>query len=68
MHDGYEVFSGGDILVAVDGEPVPTNERLTSYLIQNKRPGDTASLTVVRDGQRETVTVTLGQRPVYGTD
>jgi S1-C subfamily serine protease len=33
-----------------------------SYLYTNKAPGDTAVLTILRDGKSMDVTVTLGKR------
>lgn len=55
--------AGGDVITAIDGRPVKTFDELLSYLTVNKSPGDTAVLTVLRDGQAMDVTVTLGERP-----
>src|SRR5688572_26970100 len=55
--------AGGDIIIAFDGQPVHTFDQLLSYLTVNKSPGDTAVLTILRDGQTMDVTVTLGTRP-----
>ena len=55
--------AGGDIIVAFDGQPVHTFDQLLSYLTLTKSPGDTAVLTVLRDGQPMDITVTLGTRP-----
>jgi S1-C subfamily serine protease len=55
--------AGGDIIVAFDGQPVHTFDQLLSYLTLTKSPGDTAVLTVLRDGQPMDITVTLGKRP-----
>jgi S1-C subfamily serine protease len=55
--------AGGDIIVAFDGQPVHTFDQLLSYLTLTKSPGDTAVLTVLRDGQPTDITVTLGTRP-----
>jgi S1-C subfamily serine protease len=54
---------GGDVIVAVDNRSVETSEDLLSYLLTETRPGEDVELTVVRDGERTTVTVTLGERP-----
>ncbi len=59
---GRVVLVGGDIITAVDGQPAYTRDELTLYLESNKRPGDTVTLTVMRDGSEFTVDVTLGQR------
>ncbi len=60
--DGVEVPTGGDVIVAVDGDPVTSSAELQSA-VDAKQPGDTMRLTVVRDGKRRTVEVTLAARP-----
>ncbi|MBV9359661.1 MAG: trypsin-like peptidase domain-containing protein [Chloroflexi bacterium] len=60
---GQSIPAGGDIVVAVDGRSVGTPGQLRSYVENNKRPGDTVTLTVLRNGQRQDVPVTLGERP-----
>jgi putative serine protease PepD len=49
----------GDRVVAVDGDAVRTPEEFVVQ-IRARLPGDRVSLTVLRDGQRLTVPVTLG--------
>jgi S1-C subfamily serine protease len=55
--------AGGDVITAIDGRQIVTFDQLLSYLITNKSPGDTVVLTILRDGQTQDVTVTLGKRP-----
>jgi S1-C subfamily serine protease len=55
--------AGGDLITAIDGQPVSNFDELLSYLITNKSPGDNVVLTVIRDGQMLDVTVTLDKRP-----
>ena len=55
--------TGGDLIIAVDGRPVHVFGDLLSYLMENKSPGDTIQLTILRDNQQKEVTVTLGKRP-----
>jgi 2-alkenal reductase len=55
--------AGGDLIVAIDGHPVIQYDDLIAYLITNKSPGDTVVLTVIRAGQKQDITVTLGKRP-----
>ncbi|HEY3475205.1 MAG TPA: PDZ domain-containing protein, partial [Anaerolineales bacterium] len=57
------LLAGGDVITAIDGQPVETFDDLLSYLTTNKSPGDTVVLTVLRDGQTMDITVTLGSRP-----
>jgi S1-C subfamily serine protease len=55
--------AGGDLIIAVDGRPVRVFGDLLSYLMENKSPGDTLVLTIIRDQDEMEVTVTLGKRP-----
>ncbi len=55
--------AGGDLIVAFDGKPVDTFDQLLGYLITTKSPGDTVTLTVLRNGQKMDIPVTLGERP-----
>lgn len=59
--DGLQ--AGGDIITAIDGQPVATFDDLLSYLTTNKAPGDTVVLTILRDGKPMDVNVTLEKRP-----
>jgi S1-C subfamily serine protease len=59
-----QVATGGDIIVAVDGKAMKRPEDFISYLELNKKAGDTATLTIVRGGQQQDVSLTLGERPV----
>jgi 2-alkenal reductase len=60
--DGVEIPVGGDVVVAVNGEPVQDFNALLEA-IAFSQPGDTLDLTVLRDGQQLQVPATLGQRP-----
>ena len=55
-----ELGISGDLIVAVEGEPVTSKETLQRVL-DRKRGGDTLALTVYRDGATRKVTVTLGE-------
>jgi S1-C subfamily serine protease len=57
------VRPGGDVILAADGKDVSTLDELAGYLDENKRPGDSVELTVVRDGQQMSVQVTLAEWP-----
>ncbi|MGA1505465.1 MAG: S1C family serine protease [Ilumatobacteraceae bacterium] len=52
----------GDIVLAVDGEPVNGQAGLVAA-IRDRSPGDSISIELVRDGERLTVTATLVARP-----
>jgi S1-C subfamily serine protease len=60
--DGQAVPAGGDVIVAFDGVAVTSSAQLQGA-VDAKRPGDTASLTIIRGGKRRTVEVTLAERP-----
>lgn len=55
--------AGGDLIVAIDGREVKRFDDLLRYLINNKSPGDTVILTVLRGDQKVDISVTLGKRP-----
>jgi len=54
---------GGDVLTAVDGEPISNGQDLLRYLDTQTQVGQTIQVTVWREGQEMTVPVTLGERP-----
>lgn len=54
---------GGDLIIAIDGEPVNEFNDLISYLVFETEVGQTVTLTIIRNGQTITVPVTLGARP-----
>ena len=60
---GETISVGGDVIVAIDDRPVRQFDDLLIHLVRTKRPGDTVRLTVVRGGEEQQVTVTLGERP-----
>jgi 2-alkenal reductase len=55
--------SGGDLIIAVDGQPVGVFNDLLSYLINNKSPGEVILLTIIREDREMEVELTLGRRP-----
>ena len=57
------LLGGGDLIVAIDGRDVRTFDELLAYLITNKGPGDTVTLTVLRGTEKVDVTITLDKRP-----
>jgi serine protease Do len=52
----------GDVVVAVNGQPVTPDQSL-AYLVSQQPVGSRVPITLVREGQRRTVTVTVGERP-----
>ena len=54
---------GGDLIIAVDGQPVRDFNEMISYLVFETEVGQTIDLTIIRDGQTINVPLTLGARP-----
>ncbi len=60
--DGLPVPVGGDVVIAVDGNPVFSfNDLLVKIAFSN--PGETVELTVIRDGEQISIEATLAARP-----
>ena len=57
--DGRTVDVGGDVITAIDGTPVLTFDDLLIYLSLNTSPGQTVTLTILRNGETLDVEVTL---------
>jgi S1-C subfamily serine protease len=57
----------GDIVTAIDDQEVRLFEDMISYLINETEPGQTVQLRVLRNGEEQTLAVTLGERPVTPT-
>ena len=55
--------AGGDLIIAIDGNTVLHFDDLLKYLFNNKSPGETVVLTVLRGDQQVDLTLTLGKRP-----
>ena len=58
----YPIGIGGDLITAIDGQPVEGNDSLQRVMSQ-KRGGDWLNLTVYRDGRKQEVRVKLGSAP-----
>ncbi|WP_435183072.1 S1C family serine protease [Halobellus sp. EA9] len=62
---GRAIPVGGDIVVRIDGRTIQTRQELARYLLLHTRPGESVSLTVLRNGRRHKLTVQLARRPEY---
>jgi S1-C subfamily serine protease len=56
-------LSVNDIIIAMNGQTIKSNDDLASYLEEHTIPGDNLVLTVVRGHSQIDITVTLGIRP-----
>ena len=54
-------LQAGDRIVSVDGTEIATKDDLGT-LMQQHAAGDTLSITIARDGQMQTINVTLGEK------
>jgi len=61
--DFPQLDAGGDLIIAIDGQPVRTFGDLLAYLINYKSPGDTVVLTILREDQKLDLELTLDKRP-----
>ncbi len=59
----YQVPVGGDIITAIDGQPVADMETWTVYLETQKAIGDTVQITILRDGKEQVFPVVLEEQP-----
>jgi putative serine protease PepD len=55
-----ELRVGGDIVVAIDGKPV-TSQMDLNLLLNREGPGETVTITVVRNGKKLDIPVKLGE-------
>ena len=55
--------AGGDLIKAIDDHTVANFSDFLNYLVTYTSPGDSVALTVLRDGEELTLTVTLAARP-----
>jgi len=56
---GSGAAAAGDIIIALDGAPINSYASLVDA-IGGKQPGETVTVTIVRDGQKQEAEVTLG--------
>ncbi|MEI2689824.1 MAG: trypsin-like peptidase domain-containing protein [Anaerolineae bacterium] len=60
----YYLQAGGDLIIAINDQPVEKFDDLLIYLFRNASVGDKVQLTVLRaDGDQQVIAVQLGARP-----
>jgi len=57
------LYAGGDLIIGVDGRPVQVFGDLLSYIMTSKSPGETITLSILRNNREEEVMLTLDRRP-----
>ena len=55
--------AGGDVITAVNGQAVSSVDQLATYLDSNQKVGDKVTLTVIRQGNEQTIEATLAEWP-----
>jgi len=61
--NGHTVEIGGDLVIAIDGVSVSAFEDVLIYIALNSGPGQTVTLTILRNNQQKDIQVELAQRP-----
>jgi serine protease Do len=61
--DGQNTNIGGDVITAIDNQPVVEMNDLIAYLARSTQVGQKVALTLIRDGKQETLNMTLTARP-----
>ncbi len=60
---GFPVRAGGDIIIAIDNDPVNSFDEMIAYLTARKQVGQTVAVTIIRNGETLQVPLTLAERP-----
>ena len=60
---GRRIPTGGDVIVAINGQQIQSFDDLLNYIALNSSPGDEVNLTIFRDGKTIDVRLVLGTRP-----
>ncbi|MFL7868110.1 MAG: trypsin-like peptidase domain-containing protein [Anaerolineales bacterium] len=60
---GQNAMVGGDVITAIDNQPVLQMDDLIAYLADSTTVGQKVTLTILRDGKQKTLDVTLAARP-----
>jgi S1-C subfamily serine protease len=60
---GQDVPSGGDVITAIDNQTVNKFDDLLTYLTNNTKVGQQVTLKVLRNGQEQSIQLTLAARP-----
>ncbi|MCS6784191.1 MAG: trypsin-like peptidase domain-containing protein [Candidatus Caldarchaeum sp.] len=61
--NGIPVRVGGDVIVAIDNQPINSIDDLITYLEEKTSPGQTINLTIVRNNQTLQIPLRLETRP-----
>jgi 2-alkenal reductase len=60
---GIPVVTGGDIITAIDSDPIVSFDQMIAYLSSQKLVGQEVTLTILRGGETLQLPLTLADRP-----
>jgi 2-alkenal reductase len=63
FENGLDTTIGGDVILRIDSEEIEVFDDLISFLSRRGEVGKTVTLTIVRDGEEQSLELTLGPRP-----
>jgi S1-C subfamily serine protease len=61
--DGQPTKVGGDVITAINGQPILQMNDLIAYLVSSTKVDQKVTLTILRDGKEQTLDATLAARP-----
>lgn len=61
--NGLAIPVGGDVVTAIDGQPINSFDDLLIYIAMQTSPGQKVGLTILRDGETLEISVLLEKRP-----
>jgi serine protease Do len=61
--DGQNANVGGDVITAIDNQPVLSMDDLIAYLAGSTKVDQKVTITILRDGKQQNMDVTLAARP-----
>jgi S1-C subfamily serine protease len=60
---GNQIVTGGDIIIAFDGNRIRNTDDLSTYLEEQTLPNQTISVMIIRNGATINVSLALAARP-----
>lgn len=64
--NGFDTTIGGDVIIAIDDEPIKVFDDLISFLSRKGEVNKTVILTIIRGGETQSLELVLGPRPESG--
>ena len=61
--NGLAIPVGGDVITAIEGQPINSFDDLLIYIAMQTSPGQKVNLTIVRDGETREISVLMEKRP-----